>query len=124
MLKSKVVLVVDDEPDLRDLLSEELQLAGCRVLTAECGNEALKVIAENKIDLVITDLKMSNGDGTIILASVEKMKDPKPKIVILTGYMGDDDAEIVSKAHAVLQKPIKWQNLIEIVSHAIANRKA
>lgn len=123
MLKGKTILVVDDEPDLRDLLSEELQLAGGKVLTAENGLQALEVISKNVIDLVISDLRMNNGDGLTIINGVEKMNSPKPKVVILTGYMDDDDAMVSKKAHAVLQKPIKWQNLIEIVGQAIAKEK-
>jgi len=123
LLKGKVVLVVDDEEDLRELISEELKLAECRVLTAKNGHEALKIIAENKIDLVITDLRMNNGDGKFIIEGVERLEKHRPKIVVLTGYMGEEDADIVKKAHAVLHKPIKWQNLINIVEQVIAKKK-
>ena len=60
LLVGKQVLVVDDEPNLRRVLSAQLSRDGYEVHTAEDGVEALRVLEEHHIDLVITDLRMPN----------------------------------------------------------------
>lgn len=88
------VLVVDDEPDFREIFSAKLGAAGFRVDTAENGAVALQKMAKAKPDLVLMDVKMPVMDG---VAAVLKMKDDPAlkdvKVVFLTS-LGDPQLEI------------------------------
>jgi|DewCreStandDraft_1066081.scaffolds.fasta_scaffold01503_6 CheY-like chemotaxis protein len=64
MARRPVVLVVDDEPDIRRLVSDALRLEGYRVRTAGDGQEALQRVAEERPDLILLDLAMPAMDGT------------------------------------------------------------
>jgi DNA-binding response OmpR family regulator len=65
--EKKQVLIVDDEPNLRKILSAQLSRDGYDVLTAEDGEKGLAALREHHIDLVITDLKMPKVDGMTLL---------------------------------------------------------
>src|SRR5687767_12851725 len=65
--ETKQVLVADDEPNLRRVLSAQLVRDGFEVHTAEDGEGALKILSEHHIDLVITDLRMPKLDGMELL---------------------------------------------------------
>ena len=60
---SPLILVVDDEPSVRDLISDALNLAGYNSISAAHGLEALTKLRENQIDLMILDINMPNMDG-------------------------------------------------------------
>ncbi|MDB4995225.1 MAG: Response regulator of zinc sigma-54-dependent two-component system, partial [Myxococcaceae bacterium] len=61
--EKKQVLIVDDEPNLRKILSAQLSRDGYDVMTAEDGEQGLLILKEHHIDLVVTDLKMPKVDG-------------------------------------------------------------
>ena len=58
-LKDKTVLVVDDEPDLCDMVAFEFKLQGSHVLAASNGLGALGIVRSRKVDVIVTDLRMS-----------------------------------------------------------------
>ena len=71
MLTTRTVLIVDDEPSLRELLREVFSLERTgRILTASSGNEALKIIRTTKVDAVISDVRMPDGDGIALLDGI------------------------------------------------------
>ena len=88
------ILIVDDEPDFREIFSAKLTDAGYRVATAENGNAALEKMAKEVPDLVLMDVKMPIMDGA---TAVLKMRDdPKLKnvrVAFLTS-LGDPQLEI------------------------------
>jgi CheY-like chemotaxis protein len=82
-----VILVVDDEPDVRELAAVVLADAGHAVLTAKDGAEAIDVVDRNPgIHLLFTDLVMPRIDG-IELGELVRSRRPEIKILYATGYM-------------------------------------
>jgi DNA-binding NtrC family response regulator len=79
------VLVVDDEPIIRDLLRAMLRKMKVEVDIAENGVEAQKKILANSYDLVITDINMPEMDGLALLKWIKKRK-PAMETVVMTGY--------------------------------------
>src|SRR5262245_62156289 len=79
------VLVVDDEPDLREMVSFEFELKGHQVHSAENGSAAFDVFQKNPIDIVITDVRMPGGDGPELLDKV-KSKNPAVPVIFITGF--------------------------------------
>ena len=88
----KHILVVDDEQDVRDVLSQALSVKGYRVTAAEAGHEALRLVKSDPPNLMISDLQMEDADG---LELIEKMKVAYPElpVILLTGMIFD--AEVV-----------------------------
>ena len=79
------VLVVDDEPRVRDMVGEFLRREGSTVVTAANGSEALEKYRQNEFDLVITDRGMPEMNGDALAAAI-KEESPDMPIIMLTGF--------------------------------------
>src|SRR5688572_25629868 len=83
------ILVVDDEPDIRQLVQLNLELDGHRVITAANGNEALAAIAVEVPDIMLLDLQMPERDGWSVLQSIKDAGDldvNRIPVLMLTAY--------------------------------------
>ncbi len=103
----KTILLVDDEPDLREVLDISLSDSGYTVLTAENGVQALNILKDADIPVVITDIKMPGVDGIELLRQI-KGKNPETEVIMLTGH-GDLELAIKSLKHEAtdfITKPI------------------
>lgn len=108
----KTILLVDDEADLREVLDISLSDTGYEVLTAENGSQALNILKENDIPVVITDIKMPGIDGIELLRKI-KNKNPETEVIMLTGH-GDLELAIKSLKHEAtdfITKPINDEAL-------------
>ena len=123
LLEGKQVLVVDDEPNLRRVLSAQLSRDGYDVHTAEDGAQALAVLAEHHIDLVITDLKMPGVDGMELLRSALKL-DAELPVVMITAHGTVDNAVEALKLGAFdyITKPFDQGEVRTIVKKALKTR--
>src|SRR4029453_14916086 len=83
-LKNRI-LVVDDEPSMREMLAIMLFKEGFEVLVAESRAAAAKVFAQGAVDMVITDVKLPDGDGIEILRHV-KSASPETVVIVMTAY--------------------------------------
>ncbi|MFA6287484.1 MAG: response regulator [Opitutaceae bacterium] len=117
---SKSLLVVDDDPDIREITTFVLEAAGYRVVCAADGQEAIKILAGQPFDLVITDMLMPGGDGLELLAAVKKSRSNCRVLVMSGGGMiGVGDYLTVAKklgAHGVLEKPFSGEVLLATVA--------
>lgn len=78
------LLLVDDEKDILELLTLELEVAGFEVTVADSGNEAIEILKSKKFDVVISDFKMSNGDGVEVLVFIKTLV-PRPLFIFISG---------------------------------------
>lgn len=111
MVAPLVALIVDDDPLVRDVVAQILATPGYMVVTASDGYEAVRILAERHIDLMITDIRMPELDG-IELGAQAKLMRPHLRIVYLTAFA--DAASKVQHAR-VIDKPIHADDLIETV---------
>lgn len=111
-----VALVVDDEPDLLMIISKVVRKFGFEVHTASGGTEALEVLSKHKVDIVISDVRMPDGDGIELLEKIRR-KDPKiPVVFLITGFADITPDEAIKKgAQVVLPKPFSVQQLHETI---------
>ena len=120
------VLVVDDEPDVRELLVEYFREAGHEVSSAADGTEAVADITRNptKYGLVISDLQLPGIDGLGVLKAA-KAANPSVAVIIVTGYASVDSAVRAVRlgAYDYLTKPFTLGQIDVIVSRA-AERQA
>jgi len=119
--KTKSILVIDDNDDIRGLLSLVLQKEGYEVLEAAGGSEALIKINESKPDLILLDVMMPGLSGLEVLATIRESKEKKisevPVIMITAKSTIDDiDAAIELGANSYIVKPFRPANLVEKVS--------
>tara|TARA_Y100000590_G_C15600748_1_gene969931 strand:- start:871 stop:1242 length:372 start_codon:yes stop_codon:yes gene_type:complete len=113
ILEGLKVLIVDDEPDLRELLAEEFELEGANVDTAADGEEAFEMIKENNYKLVLSDVRMAPGDGISLLENVNQWSDNGPHFFFITGFADISRDEAISKgAKEVFSKPIDLDDLL------------
>jgi DNA-binding NtrC family response regulator len=120
------VLVVDDEPDVRDLLVEYFREAGHEVSAAADGTEAVAEITRHptKYGLIISDLQLPGVDGLGVLKAA-KAANPSVTVIIVTGYASVDSAVRAVRlgAYDYLTKPFTLGQIEVIVSRA-AERQA
>jgi CheY-like chemotaxis protein len=116
---NETILIVEDEPVLRDLAHLILEEGGYRILEAKSGREALQLWEQHQeeIDLVLTDMVMPEGVSGMDLAQRLVARKPGLKIVFASGYSMDDlDPGFVREGHAAfLQKPYTHVTLSKAV---------
>jgi nitrogen regulation protein NR(I) len=122
--EKKQVLIVDDEPNLRKILSAQLSRDGYDVMTAEDGEQGLLILKEHHIDLVVTDLKMPKVDGMTLLREALR-EDPDLPIVMITAHGTVDTAVEALKLGAFdyLTKPFDKDEVRQIVAKALKTRQ-
>jgi two-component system, NtrC family, response regulator AtoC len=120
----KQILVVDDEPNLRRVLSAQLTRDGYDVHTAEDGEQALQLLAEHHIDLVITDLRMPKLDGMELLRRTVQLDEELP-VVMITAHGTVDNAVEALKTGAFdyITKPFDQAEVRTIVRKALLTRE-
>lgn len=111
--KNLMVLIVDDEPDILELMEEEFRYCGYQTLTAVCGNDAINILDSKHIDIVVSDYKMPNGNGMAVLSHVNKMA-KKPVFFFVSGQadVSTEDA-IKAGARKFFSKPFDLDELIK-----------
>lgn len=117
---SKSILIVDDEISVRMSLEKALSKAGFLTKTASSGNQAQKILENGAVDLVLSDLKMPDGDGFELLKTIKK-KHPKIEVILLTGYGTIERAVEAMKegAYDFITKPFKKAVILSTVERAI-----
>ena len=121
--EKKQILVVDDEANLRRVLTAQLSRDGYEVHTAPDGEAGLAVLREHHIDLVITDLRMPKMDGLELLRQALR-GDPQLPVVILTAHGTVDNAVEALKTGAFdyITKPFDQAEVRTIVKKALRTR--
>ncbi|MBI5244725.1 MAG: response regulator [Elusimicrobia bacterium] len=122
MADRKRILVVDDDPDLLDLLQMDLAHHGYDTLTASNGKDALRIAMAEKLDLILLDVMMPNLDGYHVAQEItDKLGHKAPTIIIITGRDTTREKGIVllSGAHEAIQKPFLMEKLRERVAAAL-----
>lgn len=114
---SFTILVVDDDPVMRSTIAYDLTRKGFQVLDAGSGQEALEVARNHPIALVLSDIRMPQGDGIELLKSLRLLNPSLPVVILMTGYadISTEDA-IRGGALTVLQKPFRRDVLFKHIS--------
>ena len=119
--KNLTVLIVDDEPDILELMEEEFLYCGYNTLTAICGKDAIRILENTKVDIIVSDYKMPNGNGMSVLSFVNTMD--QPPIFFFVSGQADVSIEDALRAGAkkFFSKPFDLDELIKEIEADIRN---
>ena len=117
------LLLVDDDTALAELLAMRLESHGYHVTVAENGNQALSILKQTAIDLVITDFKMANMDGFALNQEIKKFYTGLP-VIMMTAHGSIPDA--VDAMHqgfvSFLTKPIDSQLMLDVIEKTLKGK--
>ncbi len=122
-MKTKTILIVDDEPSMRIALSESLESCGYNVETSESGADALAKFQEGKFEVVITDMRMLGMGGMEVLRGIKKVSSRTP-VIVITAYGTVNTAVEAMKEGAAdfIMKPFSVEHLESIVNKVVAQK--
>lgn len=116
-LKELTLLFVEDEDDLIEIISDTLTKLESNFLTAGNGQEALEILSDNKVDIVVTDINMPVMNGLDMIESIRKLYPTLPVIVM----SAHTETEYIKRAEELgvknyLIKPFDFIKFIELVA--------
>ena len=117
------ILVVDDDLSIRELLEIMLVREGYEVFLASGGREALGIIAQINLDLVITDIRMQDVDGIEVLKSV-KASNPDTVVILISAFATVETAVVAMKegAYDFIPKPFQIEEIKTVIRTALDHR--
>lgn len=113
--ESRLILVVDDDPEVCRFISEALSGEGYRTVIAADGEQALRALADCKPDLILLDVQMPHMDGWRVLEQLRVQAGPHQPIVVMTGRYEGQDRALSTGAQGYLAKPFDLQDLLDCV---------
>src|SRR5512139_340527 len=119
-MKKPLVLIIDDEPDIRELLEITLNRMDIQTCSAENIESAKELLQQNSFDLCLTDMKLPDGNGLDLVDTIQAMPDPIP-VAVITAHGNIDTAILAMKKGAFdfVSKPVDLHVLRQLVSHAL-----
>jgi len=117
---SKRILIAEDEPETRELLTSIAKIHGYDVKTVTDGVDLVAIAAVEKFDVIITDLMMPNLNGASA-AEIMKMQGKKTPVIAMTALTLDDMSLVEDKFTKIYHKPCDVKELFEYVDSLIGN---
>jgi DNA-binding NtrC family response regulator len=119
-MDSRPVLVVDDEPIVRESIRDWLKNAGFEVVTAETGEEALEIVGRQDISVMILDVRLPGKTGIRVLKEAKALK-PQIKTIMISAYPSVELAVEATKLGAVdyLIKPVAPDDLERLIRETL-----
>jgi DNA-binding NtrC family response regulator len=128
-VKPLAILVADDAPDIRELLTAWLAPDGHKIAPAANGRDAGDLLSKEHFDVLITDVMMPDGDALALIKNAKHLR-PGLSILAISGggrYLDAEDCAKMAQAlgaHGTLLKPFSRSKLLEAIGQAIAAAKA
>jgi DNA-binding response OmpR family regulator len=119
------VLLVDDNNDIREVFQEGLEKRGFEVVPAATVNEALRLIATEQFDVLLSDLHMPDpGDGFTVVSAMRHTQ-PNAVTLLMSGYPAVQEAmtAIVLEADEILVKPMGLADVASVIEKRLSNRE-
>lgn len=116
----KHILVVDDEPLAAQQVARFLERADVRTSIANSGHAALEADRKDSADLIVTDLRMPDGDGVELIRSIRNQDNDRPIIVVTGQVLREAEAEALEAgASELLRKPLDLHELSAAVARLL-----
>ena len=116
------ILIIDDEPDIVELLVDGFEFAGFQVELAYSGNDGIEILKQQSFDVVLSDYKMPNGDGKKVYEFIQS-QDLNLIFVLLSGNVNLNEVGIFkNKSVLFFSKPFNVDEIIEKVTNLLKSR--
>jgi two-component system, NtrC family, response regulator HydG len=114
------ILVVDDQPDMAEMLADDLSNRGYEAVATSSGRDALKKLKSERFDALVTDLRMPEIDGLALLRASHRL-DPSRPVIVMTAHGTLDTAVEASGrgAYHYLTKPFRLEELVRLIELAL-----
>lgn len=123
--KDITILIVDDEPALRNAMALDFKRKGFRVLTACNGREGLEMVKAQQVEIVLSDVRMPEGDGVELLRNIKAYSAKIPVVMLITGFADLTLKEAYDQgADAVFPKPFDRKALLEAIMEAVNGKSS
>jgi len=121
---SETILVVDDDPDIREILRDRLESLGCRVLLAPSGQEGLELLEKQSLQMVLLDIEMPGMNGLEMLKEIRK-RGHDVTVVMITAFGTIERAVQAMKegAYDFIPKPFEPDHMALIVEKALERER-
>ena len=121
---SAPILIVDDEADLVATYERVLRRTGYRVISAHTRNDGLALIDHQPLKLLVTDIRLPDGDGLDLVRAVRRLLKPRPAIVV-TGFASrvGRTAAVAAGALEYLDKPVSISSFTAAVEKALDDNR-
>jgi CheY-like chemotaxis protein len=122
-LRDATILIVDDEAVLLDIFANWFRSQARAVFAAENGAQALKILAAEKVHVVLTDIRMPVMDGVTLLKKIHASFQPAPRVIFVSGFADVDAREVYELgADAFIEKPVRREILIGAARRCLEDR--
>lgn len=123
VLKTVLVLVVDDRSSDREVLSHILRDKGYRVAEAADGNEAIQMVKGNHYDIILMDIKLPGRDGVATFQEIKAL-DPQARVIFMTGFILEEAIKqaLAAGSYPVAYKPFDMESILTLVARLIVER--
>lgn len=120
--KVQLILIVDDDPDVRNLVSDFIDMLGYRTMTADSGRSALEIlIRHNDIALLVSDVVMPGMNGFQLSEQVRKTR-PELPILLMSGYADYAKLNSGSLGVALIEKPFRLDDIEPVLGRLLQER--
>lgn len=114
----KVILVVDDDPQIRESLTKILRTEGYEVESAGDGQQGIHIFDTKRLDLILLDLNLPEHGGWEIFGAITA-SDPFLPIIIITGLENQQDLATLAGVDALMEKPLNLPLLLQTIQELI-----
>jgi DNA-binding response OmpR family regulator len=123
MIAKNKILVIDDEPEVVELLKKRLERAGYQIITATDGIEGFKRACEQKPDLILLDIIMPEVDGLTVLRRLKTEEATREIPVVMVTAKGFTDSLFEAQRYGAIDyiiKPFQWNELLRFIKRYLA----
>ena len=114
------LLIVDDDETLLNALVQDFKRKGFNVLSSKSGKQGFEILKSNKVHLVISDVRMPNGDGMSLLKDIMANDRINPTVILVTGHSDVTEEEALEEgAKEIIAKPFDRIELMNSVYEAL-----
>jgi DNA-binding NtrC family response regulator len=118
------ILVVDDDEDLRELIVQIFDSAEYQTFAAKNGKEAFRIVENNKLDVVLSDVRMPELDGVTLLKKIKEKYSTLPIVFLITGHSDLKAADAIKfGAAGLVNKPFDRDSLMLAIEKAVREKK-
>jgi CheY-like chemotaxis protein len=124
VLKTQLILVVDDRLEDRETFKDILESRGYKVAVAKDGHEAIQLVKkEEKFDIIFLDVKMPEFDGVATFEEIHKIR-PEIPVIMVTAYAADEIVKdaLDKGAYACLFKPLDMEQLVKVLDEVVERK--